>query len=107
MTLDTTQIRARADAATPGPWWSFFDGDDYGICGGENSVAYDVGHKNAQFIAAARTDIPALCDEVDALRKRAAELKACVANLVDIVLTCGLCNEDDDCVVTARQLLTK
>ena len=75
MTLDTRQIRARADAATPGPWELFFDGDDYGIRSGKNSVAYDVGHKNAQFIAAARTDIHALCNEVDELRNEIALLK--------------------------------
>ena len=51
------EIRARAEAATPGPWepdWERF-----------NDWAFD----DALFGAAARTDVPALCDEVAALAK--------------------------------------
>jgi hypothetical protein len=78
--IDTTQIRARADAATPGPWLA---GDHVNVPGHHTQkISVQRGPLgslkavDAQFIAAARTDIPALCDEVDRQASRIAELEA-------------------------------
>jgi hypothetical protein len=91
MTLDTTQIRARADAATEGPWerdelldllWQF------GVPPENITPAMqEQFHRNMDFVQSARTDIPALCDEVDALRKRVAELEV-----------------DNECYVNSQEL---
>lgn len=81
--LDIAAIRARADAARSGPWLA----DDSGV-GGISAYArwlgvgpqgdalgrgFDVAHVektgDAEFIAAARTDVPALCDRVEALEE--------------------------------------
>lgn len=80
--LDLEAIRKRAEAATPGPWaidpgsngqdllaYTANEGKAWtvrayiaGICWKENWQA------NMHFIAASRTDVPALCDEVERLR---------------------------------------
>jgi hypothetical protein len=76
------EIRARAEAATEGPWYY----------GGDTRVAQEMfqnhelivsptypiiefepseqGEADAEFAAAARTDVPALLDEIDRLNKR-------------------------------------
>jgi hypothetical protein len=75
MTLDTKSIRERAERATPGPW--FHKTHSYGprhnkivshsLCHVDtDGIAMNA--DNIAFIAAARTDVPALCDEVDSLR---------------------------------------
>lgn len=109
------QIRARAEAATPGPWVMVHGDDEYSmnlycvapksiahrvdteevialdgvICGTLVQVPKTIGHnhnelnetvgpkweENAEFIAHARTDIPALLDEVERLRKMVADLQ--------------------------------
>lgn len=86
---DTKAIRARADAATKGPWRDEWDAICEGdgskqhavLCGGEGLKGVVVGvtwwdgdvlilrKEDSAFIAKARTDVPALCDEVDRLRK--------------------------------------
>lgn len=75
------KIRARCEAAATGPW--VFDGmhpeiqtpySDRGfwlIC----SEGGDALSSDFEFIAAARTDIPTLLDEVDRLKARVAELE--------------------------------
>lgn len=68
------QIRARADAATPGPW--YYEGTDIPgmrgwvrVC---NSRGFDIDEvcwsssRNSNFVSAARTDVPALCDALEA-----------------------------------------
>jgi hypothetical protein len=78
--LDLAPIQARADAATPGPWWN--DGHEIAIYQGEPGGPGDVwigetcttrlpdwGNANAAFIAAARQDVPALLAEVTRLRE--------------------------------------
>lgn len=72
-------IRARADAATEGPWTGIERGNSV-VSRGVATVAYDgqprknvcsgISPKSsdAAFIAAARTDVPALCDEVERLQ---------------------------------------
>jgi hypothetical protein len=75
--LDIAAIRARADAATKEPWAVVDDAGQGVVSLGdvplrEMVVAMTsqgrVDHASMGFIAAARTDVPALCDEVDRLR---------------------------------------
>jgi len=70
---DLSEIEARCNAATPGPWevrnpgcWPGEIGPT-GVSGG--SVATASCHDNAEFIAHAREDVPALVAEVRALRE--------------------------------------
>lgn len=76
--LDVSAIRARAEAATEGPWEAFRKGDPNGPFGVASDAAdfdevyYGSSRADAEFIAAARTDVPALCDLVARLRKRLA-----------------------------------
>ncbi len=87
------EIRARAEAATPGPWWTHksFEviyGQKSGfdsliVCALESedfmySKERDM-QANAAFIAHAREDIPALLDEVERLRteNEALKLRTC------------------------------
>ena len=74
--LDLDAIRARADAATPGPWgfciphnrdWPNPD-PIFGATPGDE-VAWTRRNADWNFIAHAREDIPALLDEVDRLRR--------------------------------------
>ena len=83
MTLDLDAIRARADVATPGPWTTDDDGRygrrvvvdglplanyrEIAECSGYVQSAADT-RVNSEFIAAARSDVPALLAEVERLR---------------------------------------
>jgi len=71
------EIRARCEAATPGPW-AFFHNDyvniyhiqgDEKVDGEERSITYGLAdvpwRNNAEFIAHAREDIPALLDTLE------------------------------------------
>lgn len=98
-------IRERADAATPGPWereWAQdgeytgpgdnppgYAGDYYetnGVIASARSENEDFidpicevhGGKNAAFIAAARTDVPALLSHVEELEARLANIQSAV-----------------------------
>lgn len=81
--LDLDAIKARVDAATPGPWWAWDRGVGWHIAIGEPtegtwggparllpaSERTDIGREaDAEFIAAARQDVPALIAEVERLR---------------------------------------
>jgi hypothetical protein len=81
------EIAARAEAATPGPWctdaWEIYQGDEYlpGIsawigetCRGTSTPEQD--RADAEFVAHARTDVPALL-------ARVAELEAHVEALLE------------------------
>jgi len=72
-------MRARADAATPGPWHTYPDlptlveqSPNKTVAGCSNDGLGKRGTADAQFIAASRTDIPSLLDTrqqlVEALR---------------------------------------
>ena len=82
--IDTGEIRARAEAATPGPWASVFTDYFRGVyTAGEGRFTQitaepemDDRENDREFIACARDDVPALCDEVDALRAELAAEKA-------------------------------
>lgn len=79
--LDLDEIEARVAAATPGPWWAFSDGPESGdhwyVASGSEAVAHihsddgrneDARQPDAEFIAQARDDVPALVAEVRRLR---------------------------------------
>lgn len=79
------ELRALADAATPGPW----DGTDYSVSGQTDGRSqfvaavscevYDSNPRYAQdsaFIASARTAVPELLDEVERLRDALEEISA-------------------------------
>ncbi|WP_319052627.1 hypothetical protein [Streptomyces europaeiscabiei] len=81
------EIEARADAATAGPWctdaWEIYQGTEYvpGIsfwigetCRGTSELGQD--RADAAFVAAARSDVPALVAEVRRQAARIAELEA-------------------------------
>jgi len=85
--LDLDQIEARANAATPGPWctdsWEIYQGTKYepGLsawigetCRGTSSLEQD--RADAAFVAAARTDVPAMAAEIRRLRAELAEARA-------------------------------
>lgn len=74
------RIRAQADAATDGPWganqyaleWEVFGNiDDYG---NHALIASEAEHADAEFMAASRTNVPALLDLADAVLDLADEL---------------------------------
>lgn len=68
MTLDLAAIRARADAATLGPWTNS-GGEHYAVIDSDDrpELAH-VGSSNAdaEFVAHAREDVPALLDMIAA-----------------------------------------
>jgi hypothetical protein len=80
------EILARAEAATPGPWcadqWEIYQGEEYipGVSpwlGETCDVARsERSRENAAFVAAARTDVPALLAETARLRAQVAELES-------------------------------
>lgn len=73
--LDLDTIKARCEAATPGPWYASV-GDfstDFGIIHkdpdqGRRTLAYGLSCDDQIFVAHARTDVPALVAEVERLR---------------------------------------
>ncbi|MDX3637344.1 hypothetical protein PV728_45590 [Streptomyces europaeiscabiei] len=88
------EIEARADAATAGPWctdaWEIYQGVEYvpGIsfwigetCRGTSELGQD--RADAAFVAAARSDVPALVAEVRRQAARIAELERTVQQMVD------------------------
>lgn len=82
MSLDLDAIKARADAATEGPWWAWDRGVGFHIAvtfkknqwGTPSDLLpegsrTDIGRsEDAKFIAHARADVPALLAEVERLR---------------------------------------
>ena len=63
------RIRAQAGAASEGPWGVSMDRIEH-TGGGEYAVAYDVAREeDSEFIAAARTTVPALVDALEAVLK--------------------------------------
>ena len=102
MTLDLEAIRKRCEAATPGPWKTT-DGYEAAQAGtryddlvsiledstGEpiiQHIYYDGHHtimrpSDVQFIAHARTDLPACLDEIERLNARQQELLATIARI--------------------------
>ena len=77
-TPDLDAIRARAEAATPDPWIvNYEEEDNYSVTPNgrwESGVAFAAKAPDAEFIAHAREDVPALLVEVERLRRRRDEL---------------------------------
>jgi hypothetical protein len=95
--LDPTAVQARADAATPGPWTVTDDGlgaveivaSDRRtliqvLLGDGDTRAHAPQHEaDLAFIAAARTDVPALLATVKRQRRLVADLTDLVGDLAD------------------------
>jgi len=83
--VDIDFIRARANAATKGPWFwqannkgypqQILANDDGLTLVAEMYIGPEHFPTEAEFIAHARTDIPVLCDEVERLRVELAAYK--------------------------------
>lgn len=76
--LRLDEIEARANAATPGPWTVSEDYSDVVGPEGDQLASYwnpTSETRNGEFIAHARTDVPALVAEVRRLRDRVAEVE--------------------------------
>jgi hypothetical protein len=78
-------IRARSDAATPGPWRSYIEGRDHSsgsdfiMTGAPDARGNDIEVTGAtkadqDFIAHARQDVPRLLAEVERLREQVENL---------------------------------
>ena len=105
MSIDLEAIRARAEAATPGPWAyvdNGFDGyimsaSEYLIVGGEPAEGrIEPDDPNADFIAHSREDIPALLAEVERQTAEIAAVTAerdaaenAVAKMAEYIVTLG------------------
>lgn len=80
--LDLDAIRQRAEEATPGPWgvhgdyglWS--DGAGVWVMQDDCLPGGTLGGADAEFIARARTDVPALLAEVERLTRERDEARA-------------------------------
>ena len=79
--LDVAAARARCDAATEGPWRAAEQSDRewWGIQSEHVALASVFDRPNAEFIAAARTALPAALDEITRLQAALDEARAEVA----------------------------
>ena len=87
------EIKARAEAAAPGPWGK--TGDNPMI---PDLLFGDRARENATFIAHARSDVPALCAEVERLRDNLAWLAERVISK-ELCPHSGVCPPEADCCV--------
>jgi hypothetical protein len=75
--IEIAQMRARCDAATPGPWLARierregFSGSDFIETNAQDIELLGATEADYDFIAHARQDIPALLAEIDRLRSTA------------------------------------
>lgn len=105
--LNLAHIEARANAATEGPWctdaWEIYQGTEYqpGIsmwigetCRGTSTPEQD--QADAAFVAAARTDVPALLDYVRRLQAELADFSGRVNELESQLCQCQPTREHDD-----------
>lgn len=99
--VDLEAIRARADAATPGPWrlggpamtsevWADRDSagwDAFYVAQTTRRLnpATDQSEADAEFIAAARADVPALLAEVTRLTTELAEARKLLSDAADVM----------------------
>ena len=102
------QIRARVDAATPGPWctdeWEIYQGAEY-VAGakwvGDTCRTYgDGGRADAQFTAHARTDVPDLLTEVARLTEVERRITDLLAEWETVAIS------DPDAPAVARVMIT-
>jgi hypothetical protein len=100
--IDLDAIRARVDAATDGPWFV----DDQGFCTtpGDSFSRFitapyhelDILPEDAEFIAAARSDVPALLAEIERLRSVVAAQDTDETTLRAQLCACGRAVNDHD-----------
>lgn len=114
--LDLDAIEARANAATPGPWNAWDRGVGFHIALGDErddwgrpedllpeGLRTDIGRRaDAEFIAAARTDVPALVAEVRRLRAELDELRRHLG-AVDVLTNLGWSAEADRLAAALNQ----
>lgn len=89
-----TEIQARIEAATDGPWdrWAGWDDRDNSVASGGREDAPTVADvipekDDADFIAHAREDVPALLAEVHRLKRRVGVLQSENHNLSEALTT--------------------
>jgi chlorite dismutase len=92
MTIDLEAIKARAAAATEGPWLANATDDETACVVDSEFISIadceddtEDGYRNAEFIAAARTDVPVLVELVREGRDRLEEAEREVERLRAIV----------------------
>lgn len=78
--VDRAKLRALADAATPGPWNR--DADGVSVYIDVRFAICDASGADANFIAAARTAVPALLDEIERVERERDDALAQVAGLI-------------------------
>ncbi len=80
--IDLDAIRARADAATAGPWtWREHPSGFFEFSNADGVIGWGQEEAAFEFAAHARTDVPALLAEVDLMRYAARVLHAEVERL--------------------------
>ncbi|MCD0446331.1 hypothetical protein LO763_22205 [Glycomyces sp. A-F 0318] len=76
---DLAAMRARTEAASPGPWTVLSGGHgryvDHELTGPPRSAHGGFFKRDADFIAHARRDLPAALNEINRLRTRVTELE--------------------------------
>jgi hypothetical protein len=97
----TKRLRALCEAATPGPWTHDYDGEQgYAVRGPSDGQTVCIGYEeDAAFIAAARTALPEVIDELERLRARILELEGLVSHTactIDIWNSVGADGGDSD-----------
>jgi hypothetical protein len=73
---DLAEIEARANAATPGPWWPWPDAEGWFVRSDTLAVTTGMTEADADFIRASRTDIPRLLADRRALLLTLAKIDA-------------------------------
>lgn len=89
--LDVDAIEARAAEASPGPWWKS-SGITY-VHGADGDVVASIAaHRDWDFVAHSRADVPALIAEVRALREARA-----LPDRETIARTLAATDDENDC----------
>lgn len=105
MDAKLAEIKARCEAATPGPWyadgWALWD-DDHG----EFVELHDT-DPDAQFIAHARSDIPALLAEAERLQSVEKSAKRIDEENRRLIIERDGLKEDNATLKRALELVTK
>lgn len=110
MKVDTKTIRERAEKATPGPYeldayglminapskkggvwriadirgWGYLTGKGSGALGLDAVTAEGIQRATGEFLTAARTDVPALCDALDESRAEVERLRKALEGLTRV-----------------------
>jgi len=96
---ELAEIRERAERANPGPWYVGYGGviyqkgipDETGSCDDPKVADMSCNQpNNRRFIAASRTDIPRLLDEVEWLKAANAKLRQDSVRMQRLEMFCGM-----------------